>query len=135
MPGSDDVERFAERYAVSGADPILAVEAETLGSDYRANGYTTVEQADELGELLELGPGRVLLDVGAGCGWPGLYLAKRLGCSVMTMDPVAEGIAVAKARTESDSTADRGWVAVADAIDLPLRRRSVDAVVHTDLLC
>ena len=131
----DDVERFAERYAVSGADPIVAAETEALGSDYRANGYTTMEQADELGDLLGLGPGQLLLDVGAGCGWPGLYLATRHGCAVVSMDPVAEGIAVAEDRSRRDAIAERSWTVVADAVHIPLDSRSVDAVVHTDLLC
>ena len=33
--------------------------------------------------MLGLGPGRRLLDVGGGQGWPGLYLARQTGCTVV----------------------------------------------------
>lgn len=137
MTPTDDIEgeRFRERYAASGAPAQLAAESEALGSDYQANGYTTRSQADELGRLLRLAPGQILLDIGAGCGWPGLYLAARHGCAAASLDPVAEGCAVARERARSDGLSARVWAVRADAVALPVRPGSVDAVVHTDLLC
>ena len=132
---ADERDRFGKRYAASGAEASLAVEAEALGSDFQANGYTTIDQAEALGALLELRPGQVLLDIGAGCGWPGLHLANRHGCAVVSLDPVAEGISVAARRALADGIADRGWAIRANADPLPLRPGSVDAVIHTDLLC
>lgn len=131
----EETERFGERYALSGVDAIVAAEKEALGSDYQANGYTTRKQADELGRHLELGPGRVLLDIGAGCGWPGLYLARKHQCAVISLDPVAEGGAVAGARVLTDRLQTRAWAVRAAAQHLPIRPRSVDAVVHSDVLC
>lgn len=132
---ADGNERFRERFAASGSEAVLAVEAEAVGSDYRANGYTTIAQADELGRVLGLGPGQVLLDAGAGCGWPGLYLAGRHGCRLVSADPVAEGVGVARQRAVTDGLNDRSLALCAAAEALPLRYGSVDAVVHTDLLC
>jgi 2-polyprenyl-3-methyl-5-hydroxy-6-metoxy-1,4-benzoquinol methylase len=132
---ADDDERFRERYSASGAAALLAVEAEAVGSDYQANGFTTITQADELGRALRLRPGQVLLDVGAGCGWPGLYLASRHGCAVISADPIAEGVRVARQRAVADGLTGRSSALCAAAEALPLRRSSVDAVVHTDLLC
>ncbi len=132
---SDDIERFRERYAVSGTDALLAAEREALGSDYQGNGYTTLAEADLIGDLLDLGPGRLLVDVGAGCGWPGLYLAERDGCSVVCVDPVAEGCAVGRQRAAADGIGHRALTVRADARSLPIRAGSADAVVHTDLLC
>jgi hypothetical protein len=130
-----DSERFDERYAASGATASLAVEAEALGTDYQVNGYATIEQVDEMGRQLHLGPDSILLDLGAGCGWPGLYLADRLGCAVISTDPIASGIQVARRRALADGLHGRSLVIQANAIDLPLRSASVDAVVHTDLMC
>ena len=130
-----DSERFDERYAASGATAPLAVEAEALGTNYQVNGYATIEQVDEMGRQLHLGPGRILLDLGAGCGWPGLYLADRLGCAVISADPVASGIEVARRRALVDGLEGRSLAMQANAIDLPFRSASVDAVVHTDLMC
>ncbi len=131
----DDIERFRDRYSTSGDAAVLAAEADTLGTDYRANGYTTRAQADEIAEMLALGPGDLLLDVGAGCGWPGLYFATGSGCGVISLDPVIEGIRVAKERGEIDGLAGRSWTMIASADAIPLRPRTVDAVVQTDVLC
>ena len=131
----DDRARFRDRYIVSGAPALLAAETEALGSDYQANGYTTVAEADELGRVLDVGLGQVLVDVGAGCGWPGLYLATKHGCTVVGVDPVAEGCGVAERRAFTDGLAERAWAVRGNAIALQVRAASVDAVVHTDLLC
>lgn len=134
-PSTDDIDRFRERYETSHDEAMLACELEALGSDYQANGYTTRDQADDLGNELKLRQGQVLLDVGSGCGWPGLYLARSRGCAVITADPIAEGVQVARRRAASDRTSDRAWAIRANAHDLPIRDNSVDAVVQTDLMC
>ncbi len=134
-PIPDKSEQFRERYARLGADAALAAEIEALGSDYQANGYTTAAQADQLGAVLELTGDDVLADLGAGCGWPGLYLASRTGCSVVSMDPVAEGMGVAHRRIQTDGMAGRAWAVRANAEAIPLRPGSIDAAVHTDLVC
>ena len=132
---ADDSERFAERYTVMGAPAALAVETEALGSDYQANGYTTIEQADELGRVCGLAPGQVLVDVGSGCGWPGLYLALKHGCASITIDRVAAGVEVSARRAIRDGQERTSLAIQADATALPLRSASVDVVLHTDLLC
>ncbi len=130
-----DNERFDERYATSGARALVAAEMEALGTDYQASGYTTRAQADDMGDALALEPGNLLLDIGAGCGYPGLYLAKRHGCVVVCMDPVAEGGQVAHQRAISDAMSERVLAIQADAEVIPLASGPVDAVVHTDVLC
>lgn len=132
---ADESERFAERYAVTGAAALLAVEREALGGDYQGNGYTTMAQAAELGRLCELGPDRLLTDVGAGCGWPGLYLATRHGCTTVSIDRVAEGVEATTRRAAADGLADTCFAVLGDAVHLPLGSSSVDAVIHTDLTC
>lgn len=130
-----ETERFGERYAASGEAGPRAVELEAIGSDYSATGYTTREQADELGRLLELGPGSVLLDIGAGCGWPGLYLATTFGCSVISADPIVEGARAAQDRIGSDGLESRAIALLAAGEQLPIRAGSIDAVVHADVMC
>jgi cyclopropane fatty-acyl-phospholipid synthase-like methyltransferase len=130
-----ETERFGQRYAASGAAAPRTVELEALGSDYSATGYTTREQADELGRLLELGPGSVLLDIGAGCGWPGLYLATAFGCSVISADPIMEGASAAQDRIGSDGLESRALALLATGEQLPIRTGAIDAVVHADVMC
>ena len=132
---ADDPERFAERYSVSSNSAQMATEFDALGSDYQANGYTTLDQANHMSALLDLAPGKILVDLGAGCGWPGLYMAKRTGCAIISIDPVAEGSAIAGARIGADRLAPPSAAVQGDALAIPLRSRSVDAIVHGDVLC
>jgi cyclopropane fatty-acyl-phospholipid synthase-like methyltransferase len=135
VPTGNAIEDARLTYA-TGAHPVAReVELRTLGSDFGANGYATLSEVDQLIDLLELGPGRRLLDVGAGQGWPGLYLARTTRCAVVLTDVPFEGPAAAAHRAASDGTSDRAWPLLALGQSLPLRRASVDAVVHTDVLC
>lgn len=128
-------DRHERGYARSESDVLRAIERAALDSDYHANGYTTRAQADRLGDLLDLAPGHLLLDVGSGCGWPGLYLASRHGCSVVSVDPVLAGVQTAHRRIVADALSDRAWAVAGAAETLPVRPGSVDAIVHTDVLC
>lgn len=131
----EEEQRLAQRYLASGSNALIDAEIEVLGSDYRANGYTTRTQADELGRLLDLEPGTALLDLGAGCGWPGLYLAERSGCDVASYDPMHEGLDVSRARAKKDGIESRHLAVRGHGDALPFRSRSFGAVVHTDVLC
>ena len=85
-------ERFAGRYRVAPAEVFRRIELAVIGGDWGANGYTTMAQADTLARELGLRPGVRLLDLGAGRGWPGLYLAAGTGCQVVLADVPIEGL-------------------------------------------
>ena len=97
-------DRFSERYREERVDVVRTIEHTVIGGDWGANGYTTIAQADQLGALLNLRQGSLLLDVGAGRGWPGLYLATTTGCSVVLTDVPMEGLSVAHERSRQDAT-------------------------------
>lgn len=128
-------DRFADRYREERVDVVRAIERRVIGGDWGANGYTTIEQADDLADRLQLSRGDLLLDVGAGRGWPGLYLAATTGCSVVLADVPLEGLAVAAARVRTEHLEKTAWLVNASACDLPFRATHIDAVVHTDVLC
>ena len=128
-------DRFADRYREERVDVVREIEQRVIGGDWGANGYTTLAQADELAEPLRLRPGDLLLDLGAGRGWPGLYLAARTGCSVLLADLPLEALTVAKDRIAAEQLEARAWCVNASGRDLPFRTAAVDAVVHTDVLC
>jgi SAM-dependent methyltransferase len=128
-------ERFADRYAEDRTDTVGQIERAVIGGDWGANGYTTMDQADHLGRVLQLGPGRRLLDLGAGRGWPGLYLAVSTGCDVVLNDIPHEGLRLAMARAHSERASERAAAVVSNARTLPFRPSIFDAIVHTDVLC
>ncbi len=132
---NDPDERFADRYAASGAAALIEAELEVLGTDYQANGYSTRADVDEIGALLDLGEGDRLLDLGSGCGYPGLYLAQSRGCNVVTLDPVVTGAAACAARSRRDGLDDRHLSVIGLGAQLPFRSGSFDAIVQIDVMC
>lgn len=133
--GSEGIERAQQRYAL-GAHPVARTfEFEALGSDFGNNGYATRSEADWLAGVLELGRGRRLLDLGAGQGWPGLYLARETGCSVVVTDVPFEGPIEAARRARRERVVQRAWAVVSDGEAPPFRARAFDAVIHADVLC
>ncbi len=138
VPSRDEREArdlFAERYGRPGSDATRDLERLVIGSDFGANGYTTLAQADLLAERLGLAAGKRLLDVGAGRGWPGLYLAKTTGCSVVVTDLPREAMRSAVRRAFSEGLSARASAVVASARRPPFGAATHDAIVHTDVLC
>jgi SAM-dependent methyltransferase len=129
------LERFVARYGVGQNQTTREVELAVIGGDWGANGYTTVEQADVLGQALELGPATRLLDLGSGRGWPGLYLAKRHGCTAVLSDLPAEALRAGAARARTEQISGRVGSVLASARHLPFTGGSFEAIVHTDVLC
>jgi len=135
MPTTDEVDvirRFGQRYAIA-APVTVELERAVLGTDYGANGYTPLAQAEMLLRVIGLRPGGRLLDIGAGCGWPGLYLATRAGCNVVVTDLPMQGMRRAQQRIRADKLC--ASAVVSTARHLPFRPQSFDAIVHTDVLC
>ena len=144
MGERETAEHFAERYRVAPAEVSRRIELAVIGGDWGANGYTTMAQAGLLAHELGLRPSARLLDLGAGRGWPGLYLAAATGCRVVLADRPIEGLrgAAARARRETlaararrETLAARAAPVVASARALPFPPATFDAIVHTDVLC
>lgn len=112
-----------------------AIEREVCGCDYGGNSWTPREHADELTRKLGLEVSTQLVDLGAGSGWPGLYMATTSGCHVSLVDLPEIGLRLARQRAFDDGLTDRVSTLVADAADLPFANASFDAISHSDLLC
>lgn len=130
----DILKRFTERYSTGASPALNAVERRAIGAVVGANGYTTVAQAERLLTVLDLEPGRRLLDIGAGRGWPGLYLSERSQCQAVITDIPRPAIASARSRAEALKLIGRCDFALASGSSLPFADESFDAVVHTDTL-
>jgi SAM-dependent methyltransferase len=128
-------DRFDELYVRAQSPVILSIERSVCGCDYGGTSWTTRDEAERIGAIFGLRPGLRLLDLGAGSGWPALYLAKTSGCDIALVDLPLSGLRIAAQRAVTDHIAGRCWVAVADAAGLPFPDASFDAVNHSDVLC
>lgn len=125
---------FRDYYGAATSPAIRELELRALGTEFGGNSYTDIDQARHLIRLLDLRPGVDLLEVGAGSGWPGLFLARESGCRAVLSDVPVEGLRVARTRAHEEGIANSEFVA-ASGTGLPFKDGSFDAVGHSDVLC
>ena len=116
--------------------PVMeAIERRICGCVYGATSWATRDEAEFIAAAIGLGPGIRLLEVGAGAGWPALYLAARSRCNVTLTDLPASGLRIARERAAADALADQCRIVRADAAALPFADASFDAINQSDVLC
>lgn len=128
-------EAFAASYEVSNLPAMREVERTVLGCDYGGTSWTTSTQATQIVEMLGLRQGLKLLDIGAGSGWPGLFLADTSGCDVTLLDLPVSALAKAISRARSDGIDDRVDAIAASGSALPFGNACFDVISHSDVLC
>ena len=131
--GRDVTAAHGEHYRIVEEAVLRRVEREVIGSDYGATSYTTRGQADRLARHLKLRDGMLVLDVGSGAGWPGIYLAATTGARVVLTDVPVEGLSVASRRIQDDHA--NSDVVAASGESLPFPNHIFDAVTSSDVLC
>ena len=132
------IERFVRLYERNQSDLVRGIERRVCGCDYGGTSWSTRAEADRLAQLLKLQPGRHLLEVGAGSGWPGLYMARTSQCDVTLTDLHPGSLAMASRRAARDRVEGQSGIhrfAVAEGGALPFPAASFDAIVHSDVLC
>lgn len=130
--------RFTRMYSCGQSAVALAIERRVCGCDYGGTSWSTRQESDRLGQLLNLRRGQRLLEIGAGSGWPGLYLAKTSGCDVTLSDLLPDSLSIAAqraARDRMEGETGAHYFTVADGVALPFAEASFDAIVHCDVLC
>jgi ubiquinone/menaquinone biosynthesis C-methylase UbiE len=128
-------EQFADEYRRAQTPVMLDLERAVCGCDYGGTSWTTREEAERMGWLLELGEGTKLLEIGAGSGWPALFLAGESGCDATLADVPFEALRIAADRVASESVDGKVSLIVADGACLPFKAGLFDAVSHSDVLC
>ena len=126
---------FASDYEVGSSAVVRELERSVLGCDYGATSWTTRDEAGMVADLLGLRPSMRLLDVGAGAGWPGLYLSRISGCDVLLTDIPHVGVRLALERAAREGIGARCRAVVSDGTALPFAESSFDAISHSDVLC
>jgi len=127
------LEFFDESFPLTTAPVVREIEYETLGTDYGASSWSPAPQIDTMIEYLAIESGSSYLDIGAGTGWPGLYVAEKTGCALTMLDYPTNGLILAMERAEQDG-ADAMSVS-GDAARMPLASGIFDAVSHSDVMC
>jgi ubiquinone/menaquinone biosynthesis C-methylase UbiE len=123
-------------YADFGSDAERAVRAEAYGEDLGQSSWLTAREWLEFADLLGIGAGAEVLEVGSGSGGPAVYLAHQRGCRVTGVDINAHGVRNATALAEARGVADRTRFEAVDASrPLPFGDGSFDAVISNDAMC
>lgn len=128
-------EHFADEYRRAQTPIMLDLERAVCGCDYGGTSWTTRDEAEQMGRLLELGEGKRLLEIGAGSGWPALFLAAETGCDVTLADVPFEALRIAADRVTREPLGSEISLIVADAACLPFKSDLFDAIGHSDVLC
>lgn len=128
-------EEFGACYRQGEHPAMQAIERGVCGCDYGATSWATRAEADLIVGMLGLRPGLRMLEIGAGSGWPALYMAARTGCDVVLTDLPLDGLRIAARRAIDDRLSGTCLAAVADAACLPFASGTFDALSHSDVLC
>lgn len=131
----EQLARFGQSYRRNLLPVMLRIEKSVCGCNYGGTSWATRREIDDIAEKLALRPGQRLLDLGAGSGWPGLYLAASSGCDIALVDLPPEGLVIAAKRARADRLPGVCSVAAADGRALPYGDKRFDAITHSDVLC
>lgn len=126
---------FERDYEIAQEPLMREIERCVRGSDYGATSWTTREQAEQSVVRLGLGPDVHLLELGAGSGWPALFMAKVSRCDSVLTDLPHSGLQIAQRRAAADGVDSRCRVVAADGTALPFADHSFDRIHHADVLC
>lgn len=135
---SDDVScccYFEKQHEQYTHPAMRALERQVLGCDFGGTSWTTRAQADLIPAALGLTPGSHLLEIGAGTGWPGIYLCNRTGCDVTLLDVPVNSLRHARDRARAESLESRCLAIAASGEALPFKNSAFSAISHSDVLC
>ncbi len=127
--------RFAKDAEYASSVAVRELERSVCGCDYGSTSWTSRGEAEQIAQLLGLRPATRLLEVGAGSGWPGLYLADLTGCNVVLADLPHVALRIALKRAAADNLSERCAAVAANGAALPFKDASFDALSHSDVLC
>jgi arsenite methyltransferase len=97
-----------------------------LGDELHPGGESATRRSLE---LIELGPGERLLDVGSGPGASAILAAREFGCVVAGLDYGADAVRAAQQAADAAGLCDRVGFVVGDASALPFADGEFDAVL------
>ena len=126
---------FEVRHEQHTHPAMRALERGVLGCDFGGTSWTTKSQADAIPEALGLGHDTRLLEIGAGTGWPGLYMSSLSNCDVTLLDIPINALRHANRRAADEKLEHLSRAVSASGSSLPFADASFDAIGHSDVLC
>jgi len=137
MPGKPDsrVRHYDANYGNFQTDLFAEIRREAFGEDIGQSSWITADEQDRFLGLLELSPGKRLLDVACGSGGPALRIATKTGCSVVGIDMHEDAVSTANSLAAHDGLSDRAEFRVANAAEpLPFPDAFFDAITCIDAI-
>ena len=111
------------------------IRRDAFGEDIGQSSWLTADEQDRFNDLLNLSPGKTLLDIACGSGGPALRIAAKAGCSLVGVDVHDQAIATANAlAAERDMTATARFEVADAAAPLPFADASFDAITCIDAI-
>jgi len=130
------VDLYNSAYANYGSDVYRQVRTETYGQDFGETSWVTMEESSEIPQMLRLEPDSSVLELGCGSGGYALYVANKVGCSVVGLDINASGVQNANHLASTSGLTERVRFDQCDASkSLPFDDKTFDAVFSNDVLC
>ena len=130
------VDLYDNVYGDFGSDAELAVRREAYGEDLGQSSWLTADEWLGFADLLGIGGGSEVLEVGSGSGGPAVYLAVARGCRVTGVDINEHGVRNARTLAQSRGVAERTQFQTVDARGpLPFPANHFDAIVSNDAMC
>ena len=138
----DDARDWSAIFSEVFTQPESPVEAEVwaqaLGDEYPAElapySYTTRTELTRIAREVHVSAGDLLVDVGAGRGGPGLWVAATTGASYCAVDIAQSGLDEVQRRAERLGLADRVQTRLGRFEELPFADGEVPAVMSIDAL-
>ena len=137
MPGKADsrVRHYDANYGNFQTELYAEIRREAFGEDIGQSSWITADEQDRFLGLLELSPGKRLLDVACGSGGPALRIATKTGCYVVGIDMHEDAVSTANSLAAHDGLSDRAEFRVANAAEpLPFPDAFFDAITCIDAI-
>ena len=137
MPGKPDsrVRHYDANYGNFQTELYAEIRREAFGEDIGQSSWITADEQDRFLGLLELSPGKRLLDVACGSGGPALRIATKTGCSVVGIDMHEDAGSTANSLAAHDGLSDRAEFRVANAAEpLAFTDAFFDAITCIDAI-
>jgi ubiquinone/menaquinone biosynthesis C-methylase UbiE len=111
------------------------IRREAFGEDIGQSSWISADEQDRTLAMLNLAPGKTLLDVACGSGGPVLRIAERTGCSIVGVDIHEDAVATGNSLAAQRGLGERARFQLADATSrMPFPDEGFDAITCIDAI-